>query len=207
MTHPEIAKAMGCSKSMVGLYLDPGRMAKHRERAKMGQRKRYAADPDKVKASSAAWAARNRDKVNATARDYWKNNLERKRKYVREYYREQRAKSPKHTMIHRMRCALSGWMWGRSKVRRDGLDVSTLVGCSPEQFRAHLASLFTGKMSWETYGTEWEVDHIQPFISFDMLNPKELAKAMHYTNTRPLNPSINRGRERREKALDSYPTN
>ena len=56
------------------------------------------------------------------------------------------------------------------------------VGCSPEELKAHLESLFTEGMSWENYG-EWHADHIRPISSFSLTEWKQVN---HYTNLQPL---------------------
>jgi len=68
-----------------------------------------------------------------------------------------------------------------------------LIGCTREQFMAHLESKFTNGMSWENYGRyyyggkmTWHVDHVIPLDSFDFDKPEEQKKAFHYTNTQPL---------------------
>jgi hypothetical protein len=56
------------------------------------------------------------------------------------------------------------------------------IGCSPEELKAHLESLFTEGMTWENYG-EWHVDHIRPVCSF---TAEEWEQVNHYTNLQPL---------------------
>jgi len=57
------------------------------------------------------------------------------------------------------------------------------IGCSIEQYKKHIESQFNPKMSWENYGTYWEIDHIIPLS-------KE--GSFHYTNTQPLTIAENR---------------
>ena len=56
------------------------------------------------------------------------------------------------------------------------------IGCSPEELKTHLESLFTEGMTWQNYG-EWHVDHIRPICSF---TTEEWEQVNHYTNLRPL---------------------
>ena len=58
-----------------------------------------------------------------------------------------------------------------------------ILGCSFEQFKTHIESLFVENMSWESRD-EWHIDHIIP-LSFAK-NEKELLLINHYTNLRPI---------------------
>jgi predicted transcriptional regulator len=200
-TQAEIAEKLGRSMSAVSLYLNPERLLKHRERSKAFSRKWRQENPDLAKSRAAKWQSENREKVNARQRRYWANNLDRKRQYQREYYRAYFEKNPSRERAHILRCALIAWMLGTSRKRRDGLNMSDVVGCTPAEFRAHLESQFTGAMTWDTWGSEWEIDHIRPLVGFDMLDDAQAKVAMHWSNTRPVHPSVNRGRERREKLI------
>ena len=59
----------------------------------------------------------------------------------------------------------------------------SILGCSYDEFKLHLESLFLPEMSWENRNT-WHIDHIIP-ISFAN-SEKELLQLNHYKNLRPL---------------------
>jgi hypothetical protein len=60
-----------------------------------------------------------------------------------------------------------------------------LVGCSIDELKFHLESLFTEGMSWDNYG-DWHIDHIRPCISFDLTDIRQQMECFHYSNLRPL---------------------
>ena len=66
------------------------------------------------------------------------------------------------------------------------------LGCNMEYYTQYLESKFTPIMTWENYGTEWEIDHIKPICKFDLLNEEEMYECFHYSNTQPLNKVENR---------------
>jgi tRNA(Leu) C34 or U34 (ribose-2'-O)-methylase TrmL len=42
-------------------------------------------------------------------------------------------------------------------------------------------------MSWDNYGRYgWHLDHIRPFISFDLTDKEQQQQSLHYTNMQPL---------------------
>lgn len=62
-----------------------------------------------------------------------------------------------------------------------------LIGCSPEQFKTYIESLFESGMSWDNYGLDgWHIDHIIPCYKFDLTKEEEQRKCFHYSNQRPL---------------------
>jgi hypothetical protein len=107
---------------------------------------------------------RYRDKRNANFKKRYHNDLDfRIKKNLRE----------------RMRKALKGM----SKTET----TQNLLGCSEEEFKAHIASQFKEGMSWENYGYNgWHIDHIKPLDAFDLSDPEEQKEAFHYSNLQPL---------------------
>jgi len=61
------------------------------------------------------------------------------------------------------------------------------LGCSIEDFKLYLESMFKSGMTWKNHGrTGWHIDHIKPLLAFDLNDPKELKKACHFKNMQPL---------------------
>ena len=58
-----------------------------------------------------------------------------------------------------------------------------ILGCSFEDFKAHLENQFTEGMTWENQGL-WHLDHIYPVSR--ATNEEHLIKLNHYTNFQPL---------------------
>lgn len=60
-----------------------------------------------------------------------------------------------------------------------------LIGCSIDELRRHLESMFVEGMDWSNRN-HWHIDHVIPLASFDLSDPEQLRKACHYTNLQPL---------------------
>lgn len=67
-----------------------------------------------------------------------------------------------------------------------------LLGCSILAFKFYLEAKFLPGMTWENYGTHWEVDHIKPCARFDLTNPAQQKECFGFYNTQPLWKSQNR---------------
>jgi hypothetical protein len=68
------------------------------------------------------------------------------------------------------------------------------LGCTVEDFRLHLESLFTDGMTWKNYGTFWEIDHIKPCAVFDLTKGDQVAECFNYKNMQPLQQFQNRSK-------------
>lgn len=61
------------------------------------------------------------------------------------------------------------------------------LGCSIEDFKKYIESLWQPGMSWDNYSREgWHLDHKKPLSSFNLSNREQLLIACHYTNIQPL---------------------
>lgn len=67
------------------------------------------------------------------------------------------------------------------------------LGCTRNEFRLHLETLFKPGMDWTNHGIKgWHIDHKRPLASFcfiredGLVDEDELRRAMHYTNLQPL---------------------
>ena len=75
---------------------------------------------------------------------------------------------------------------GHKKVHPSSL---TQLGCTIEEYRAHIESLWEDWMNWDNYGpdpyNQWQLDHKIPLDWF-VKNSKDVYKAGHYTNIQPM---------------------
>lgn len=85
----------------------------------------------------------------------WRENNNDWRKYQREYKRNS---TPQQRIIFNLRNRVYKLMLKEYKSQKT-LD---LIGCSRDEFMLHLEKQFNEHMTWENYGTYWEVDHIIP---------------------------------------------
>lgn len=145
---------------------------------------RKLADPETHEAKLAerrAWAKANR-KIEAErwVKDRAKRRTERNT-WKRRYDKGRLSSDPIYKLSlylrKRLNCALKANSKAGSAVR--------LLGCSIEQFKERLESLWLDGMTWANYGL-WQIDHIVPLAAFNLLDPEQIALACHYTNLQPL---------------------
>jgi len=75
-----------------------------------------------------------------------------------------------------------------------------LLSCPMWSFKIYLESLFEVGMSWENYGTVWEIDHIIPCALFDLTKPEHQKRCFHFSNMQPLFVSENRAKGKKHCA-------
>ena len=62
-----------------------------------------------------------------------------------------------------------------------------LLGCTAEEFKKHIESLWQEGMSWDNYGYYgWHIDHKRPCSSFNLVDPEQQKICFHWTNMQPL---------------------
>jgi hypothetical protein len=63
------------------------------------------------------------------------------------------------------------------------------LGCTRDEFRAHIEAQWLDGMSWENYGPgglgRWHIDHVRPRWSFDLGDREQWLACCHFTNLRP----------------------
>ena len=61
------------------------------------------------------------------------------------------------------------------------------LGCSIEEFKRYIESLWQPGMTWDNYGPDgWHIDHKNAISKFDLTNEEQLKKACNYTNLQPM---------------------
>jgi hypothetical protein len=61
------------------------------------------------------------------------------------------------------------------------------LGMSLDEFIVYFEKLFQPGMNWGNWSYDgWHIDHILPLSSFNLEDPEEQKKAVHYTNLQPL---------------------
>lgn len=164
-----------------------------------------------AKASNDTWKTKNKDRVAARRREYnqanciriaqyaqarrkakpeaiaaalksWKKrNADAVRSYTREYRGRRQKDDPVFALAMRLRKRAANAYAGKAKPCK----TVDLIGCSFEQFAAHIEAQFLDGMGWGNR-SEWHIDHVRPIASFDLADEAQAKAAFHFTNCRPL---------------------
>lgn len=172
------------------------------------ERSRYARDPEKFREYSRerqrqerardpeAWRAKKRAEMAKRSRERRRDDLRRWRAANPDAARAQSAKArAKNPLRYRISCLVRMHLV-RFCVPRSRRGFENLFGYDVETLRRHLERQFTKKMSWENYGSYWELDHIVPMRLFPITSADSDAfrAAWALTNLRPLDVVQNRSK-------------
>lgn len=140
-------------------------------------------NPEKVKENSAKWHTENSEKKKEYNSQWRSLNRDHRRTHNNDYARTRRKNDP----LYRFFCNIRGQTLRVVKqlaLGKNPTNTFKWVGCSPEQLKAHIESLFLEGMTWDNHGKYgWHIDHIRPVCSF---SAEEWKQINHYTNLQPL---------------------
>lgn len=135
------------------------------------------------------WMSKNRLKIrvyqNAYRRQHppYEESKARAKVYNRQYVREKSKTDLNFRLRRALRVRIHDILKGQQKAGSAIRD----LGCTWEELKAHLESLFQPGMTWDNWGLHgWHIDHKTPLAAFDLSDPDQFKKAVHYTNLQPL---------------------
>ena len=162
---------------------DACRLERKRAAGRANSRKRYWENHEKALAkvremrTDPAVQAREREYKRTYDKDPVKK-AERRERITRRYHNDP---------SFRISCNLRSRMQKAMSRCVKAASAKTLLGCTIEELRSHIAAKFQPGMSWENYRYEvWHIDHIKPVAFFDMTDPEQQRACFHYTNLQPL---------------------
>lgn len=114
-------------------------------------------------------------------------NREKRREYIRKYKANKRLSDPsfKINENHRKR------IWKCLKKKNNSS--KELLGCDIELYFKWItfAMSIDKNMVWENYGKYWNIDHVKPISTFNLLNDDEAKNAFNWKNTWAIKSSDN----------------
>jgi hypothetical protein len=143
--------------------------------------KEYAQkNKEKIKKRRQFTAAHNKEKISKVC-NAWK---EKNKDYIRQYNNEYTLKRYHSDPVFKLK--LNQRTRTRAVLKNaKSTKTSELLGCSYEELKIHIESLFIEGMSWQNMG-EWHIDHIIPLAAFDLKKKENQMIAFNYKNLQPL---------------------
>lgn len=137
-----------------------------------------------------------RDKYNSEkAMQYYYDNKDMILQKAKERQKQRREKDPKYVIDHTMQTLLNSIV--KTKRQNSPLLLER-CGYTAQQLLSHLELQFTPEMTWDNYGSYWEIDHIRPKYSFNYTSYDDEAfkDCWSLHNLRPLTVKENQSRNK-----------
>lgn len=77
----------------------------------------------------------------------------------------------------------------------------TFLPYTVQELMGHISAQFRPGMGWDSFGSEWVIDHIKPRALFDMREPDQLTECWALDNMRPLWAAENSAKSASDKAV------
>lgn len=97
---------------------------------------------------------------------------------------ERRQNDENFRLKENIRCLINAKL--RNQNVKKSAKTEALIGCKFEEFKKYIESLWLSEMSWDNWGTEWEIDHIYQCNWFDLRDKEQQMICFNYKNQRPL---------------------
>lgn len=124
----------------------------------------------------------NIERYKSKRQEYSKKNKEKNNERNKKYIKERRKKDPIYHLITNIRSRT--YIFLKTKKLAKHNTTKELIGCTPEELKKHIESLFTEGMCWELLGKKIHIDHIIPLSSAK--TEKDIYKLCNYRNLQPM---------------------
>jgi len=147
---------------------------KNRNTLNKKQKKYYESHKEEKKEYDLIYRNENKEKISEYQKKYGKKNRKKLNTYAYNY-------GKKYSYIKAWRGLLYRSLKRMGK-EKNGNTIN-ILGYSSLEFKNHIESQFTEKMTWNNYG-EWHIDHIKPLSSFNKETHPSIVNAL--SNIQPL---------------------
>jgi cobalamin-dependent methionine synthase I len=179
------------------------------------------------RAAAKVYRSKNKEKIRQKNKNYYSNNRQRLIEVTKKWCEENKERWSSYSKLYREQNREKRQEWERKKRQEDpswrarknvsravyaalkkqgstkGGETFSSLPYTPSDLAEHLEKQFDETMTWENYGTYWDVDHIYPqsLLPYDSLDHPNFQKCWALDNLQPLEKSENRAKS--NKVLDA----
>ena len=161
----------------------------NKERTKKTNKAWYTLNKEHKKKQHSDWYQKNKETRSIQIIKWKKNNPEKAR-----LIRLKVGEKIRSTSIGKINNVMSSAIWRALKKNKNGLHWETLTKYSANQLKTHLEKQFSPEMSWDNYGSYWEIDHKIPksLFHYSSYDDEQFKECWSLNNLQPLPKTINR---------------
>lgn len=159
-----------------------------RKRERLKERKDAGELPvysEEAKEAGRIYRLRNKEKLTESKKRYVAANRKLVTKRKRDWKKRKLQTDPRFRIQNNLRATFRSALKHGYKYS----SIFDILGCSLDEFKLYIESLWSEGMTWENWGMgddKWHIDHIIPVSVFDMMDFEEQKRCWNYTNLRPL---------------------
>ena len=141
---------------------------------------------------------KNKERIEEQRKEYTLKNKEYTSELRRGYYLKNRKQNIKNQIKYHkykyqtdINFRLLNICRSRTLKALKGFDKSAstikLLGCTSDELRQHIESLFKSGMTWENQGKGgWDIDHIKACFHFNLADPEQQRACFNWSNLQPM---------------------
>jgi hypothetical protein len=119
--------------------------------------------------------------------EYQKEYRQKNKKELNENAKIYRKKKNQTDPCFKLRSRLRQRLYSALKGRNRGGSAVRDLGCSVEDLKTHIESMWLPGMTWENWSLRgWHIDHIIPLYKFDLTDPDQVKISCNFKNLQPL---------------------
>lgn len=155
---------------------------RNRDRILTKRADRYAENKEKELQANAVYRKKNKDKISKQKQVYYQNNKKRIQAQIAKRLKERPDLRLRKVVSNAAQRAI------KSQGKTKGGRTFEALPYSPRDLVEHIESQFDDKMTWDNYGTYWNIDHIYPqsLLPYDSLEHPNFQRCWALDNLQPL---------------------
>jgi len=138
---------------------------------------------ERIEEQRKEYTLKNKEYTSELRRGYYLKNRKQNIKYQIKYHKYKYQTDINFRLLNICRSrtlkALKGFDKSASTIK--------LLGCTSDELRQHIESLFKSGMTWENQGKGgWDIDHIKACFHFNLADPEQQRACFNWSNLQPM---------------------
>jgi hypothetical protein len=149
------------------------------ETQRLRREKEKAEDPEKYHKKWADYYAKTKEHNYEMKKAHLSipENRIKRNDYIRKYKAQRRLNDKSYVLYENLRKKIWKSLSKKSNSSKE------LLGCEIDYYFKWINYTMTDDMNWDNYGTYWNIDHLIPVNTFNIIDPNEALKAFNWKNT------------------------
>ena len=169
---------------------------KNKEQIQKQQKEYRLKTKEHIKEVSKEYYSKNKEERSKQYKKYYSENIEKRKEYFKEYNSKLENQERRRNHVNnRYQTDINFRILKICRARilqaLKGLNKSAstmkLIGCTSDELRRHIESLFEPWMTWKNQGRGgWDIEHIKACANFNLGDPEQQRACFNWSNLQPM---------------------